>query len=185
MHLSIFNDKCGCGKSYNLRQKLKDFDGNFIVISKEHKLLDEYEELPNCVHLKGFNSLCSKFDEDLVQIMFKKELPRSLICTTMECKGKCKYKDQFKDLEDKNILMTLAMLNTGIIDTAEYDFIAFDEGIDGKELLEYDKEEILRQFEVVEWDTLIQALEDKNLDILQMHEKEISKSRHCCNRCGC
>lgn len=173
MKISIFNDQCGCGKSYNLREKLSTFEGNFIVVSKEHKLLDEYEELPNCVHLKGFSTLCSKFNEDLVQIMFKKELPRSLICNTMGCKGKCMYKDQFKDLENKNILMTLAMLNTGIIDTNEYDFIAFDEGIDGKELLEYDKEEILRQFEVVEWDSLTEALENKDLDFLQSHEKEI------------
>lgn len=95
MKITVDCRRPGSKKSYGVKKFIKQHSPKFIIFSKEHELLNEYEELPRARHIHGASSkhkaMC-KYREVMASIhMFEMGLGRRKRCDVIRINRFVRY----------------------------------------------------------------------------------------------
>lgn len=178
MKITVDCRRPGSKKSYGVKKFIKQHSPKFIIFSKEHELLNEYEELPRARHIHGASSkhkaMCKYRNDEMVQELLERSIPISYICDFKQCETKeCPYHNQFKRV--KNLLMPLQYIGTNRVDLSKFEYIVIDEGMDGCTTIEWDEPRILSNLGILDWEELYVAIKKRDLDYIEEHIGGIKK----------
>jgi len=164
MKYSVNANPPGVGKTFNEKKNIINNKLKAAIFSKEHALLNEYESLPYSKHVRGFKHTCELIENNEVKRLIGEDIPPSLICGHMGCDLKCEYHRQFKRI--RLLLSPLNYFNSNKIDLDKYEFILIDENVDGSRELTYNKEELKKEVNKLQWLALWEAIDSMDIEWL-------------------
>lgn len=129
----IHAEQPGSGKStYMIDQINSNHSKRHLIIGPTHELLEELEskiDVPFKV-ICGFEHGCAKYGKNEypeIEKMHKDRVPAYAICIRHSCVGRCRYREQFQHLKDKEYSIGIPINLLVIVDFNAFDRIYVEE----------------------------------------------------------
>lgn len=154
----IHAEQPGSGKStYMIDQINRNNSKRYLIIGPTHELLEELEskiDVPFKV-ICGFEHGCAKYHDEKypeIEKMHKDKVPAYAICIRHSCVGRCRYREQFQYLKDKDCSIGIPLNLLVIVDFSAFDRIFVEESTqkNGHYEDEMKKTEVLKEWRKVE-----------------------------------
>ena len=188
----------GVGKTERIVNIINKSEGRNIIFGSSHDFLEDVKERINkqFIQLKGFTLGCAKYDAQtnegkIIRDMYKKEIPNKIICMCMNCKGRCHYREQFKDTDEEKIVIGAPIEFLHLFELDEFENVFIEERVRRHftiswnfkkikaeliKLKPYFDEYILKQKAKKEkninpklWELIVEAFKTKNLEYIQYY----------------